>query len=66
MGPSSYTIGTCYQEADVTVMVRRVAQYRLFLLSRGSSNTIGSYAQMVPYGQESLSPGVSSEMLTFL
>ena len=52
-------------KAGVTVKLPRVA-HNLFLLSRGSSNTIGSYAQMVPYGQESLSPGVSSEMLTFL
>ena len=41
--------------ADVTVMGRTPAQ-RVFLLSTASLSPIGSYAQLLIYGEESLSP----------
>ena len=47
--------GTLNEQADVTVMGRTPAQ-RVFLLSTASLSPIGSYAQLLIYGEESLSP----------
>ena len=53
LGVSS--IGQKVPAADVTVMGRTPAQ-RVFLLSTASLSPIGSYAQLLIYGEESLSP----------
>ena len=51
--------------ANVAVMGTQVAQ-ALFLLSTVKPEHIGSYAQMVVYSEESLSPGVTPIIMTFL
>ena len=51
--------------ASVTVMGTQVA-HTLFLLSTAKPEHIGSYAHMVVYSEESLSPGVTPLIMTFL
>ena len=54
----SYFIDLLIDRANPKLRVRTSAE-RVFLLSAASLSPIGSYAQLVVCGKESLSPGVT-------